>query len=275
MNIGELHPIFVGRRMETDAFPLTAHAVVGQIVEHSVDAVASQDDVLIGIAQNVEPSENVDACVGVEIKRRACRNRQRGTFLDGDSAIYNNRCRTRRQHRIATDFHIAKQLRIPRIDIQIDLLDDTAFKRENQVVIDEIRLSGVVVRCCNLDENADAVLVSHFDIVGLIAHRSTEVSAIDIHAETRLIAAFQADVRTADSLARAVINPHIATRRRHIAEYRVERDRVGRKSQNSVRRRGENFVVGTRGKQQQRSQRGEKDISITHYCHNEKIAELL
>ena len=275
VNVGELHPIFVGRRMETDAFPLAAHAVVRQIVEHSVDAVAPQDDVLIGIAQNVEPSEHVDACVGVEIERRACRNRQRGTFPDGDSTIYNNRCRARRQHRIATDFHIAKLQSIPRIDIQIDFLDDTAFKRENQVVIDEIRLSGVVVGRCNLDENADAVLVSHFDIVGLIAHRSTEVSAIDIDAETRLIAAFQADVRAADSLARAVINPHIATRRRHIAEHRVERDRVGREGQNPRGRRRETVVVATRGKQQQSGQRAKKDISVTHYCHNEKIAELL
>ena len=50
MQIRKLHYIVVGRTVEMHPAPQAAHQVVGQIVEHPVQAVAAQDDLLAGLS---------------------------------------------------------------------------------------------------------------------------------------------------------------------------------------------------------------------------------
>ena len=75
-----------------DASPLSTHVVIRQIVEHSVDAVATQNNVSVGIAVGNESSVDIDACIGREVECGAGGNGERCRAVDGDAPIYNNRC---------------------------------------------------------------------------------------------------------------------------------------------------------------------------------------
>ena len=64
----KIDDIVIGRFMEMDALPLSAHPVVGKIVEHIVDTVASQHDIVVGLSLNQQFSMHFDASVFISSK---------------------------------------------------------------------------------------------------------------------------------------------------------------------------------------------------------------
>ena len=90
MDISIVEVVVVGRTVEAYTFPLTTYTVVGQIVEHVVDAVATENNVLLGCALSNESSVDVNACLVGKIESGACRNGERSGRVYTDASAYDD-----------------------------------------------------------------------------------------------------------------------------------------------------------------------------------------
>ena len=184
-------------RIQFDAFPLAADVVVGQIVEHAVQTVATKQRILghhIAVGR--------DARAVVEIQRRIA-DGQRGVLFDLDAVAVDDDGPRRLNHRILPDHQTVQSDGIPAVRPQVDALLDTTLQRENKIVLHQLRLVGVVLAGGNLDEHQQTVALAHLEVG---AH-GVQIRAIDIHAVTALVAAFQSGGDDADAVARLVMHP--------------------------------------------------------------------
>ena len=212
--------VAVGRRMEGDAPPLSAHAVVRQIVEHVVQPVATQRR-----AVSQQRAIDVDAGLVVEIERRTPQ-RQRGSRVDAQSAIDDDGLAALYQ-RVMADDDVAQQQRIPRPATQADPLLHAALEGEQEVVLDHLGLGLIILRGRQLHEDADTVALAHLEVGDDGAQRIVEIGAVDVDAESRLVALPQPDAAQAQSVARAVVDPEVVGPRPDGGEDGVHQHRVG------------------------------------------------
>ena len=85
MNVGIRQPVLKGGTIEMQALPLPADTVVGQIIEHSVQATATQHHFLARCSAYDQPPVHVYSGSMVEIERRTGFDGQRGPFVHFDS----------------------------------------------------------------------------------------------------------------------------------------------------------------------------------------------
>lgn len=121
---------------------------------------------------------------------------------------------------------VAQELRVPCPGVDSHLLLAPTLKGEDDVVAQAFGLFAVSQRGCQLHVDAYAVLVAHLDVACLVALLGAEVHAVDIHAETRLVAALKTHACAAQSVARLVVCPERARRRRHGGKHSVETEGI-------------------------------------------------
>ena len=106
-------------------------------------------------------------------------------------------------------------------------MGDSALQSEQQVILHQVGFVFSVHGRCKFHEHADAVALADFYVRSLVARFSPQIHAIDVHAESALVAAFQPDVRTAYAVAALIVHPESPGCRGNGRKYRVEPHRVG------------------------------------------------
>ena len=131
--------------METNAFPLSAHMIVRQIIKHTVQTVATQHNVLLSRAIHDQTPIHVNAGTIMKIERHTVIQSQRCPFTHNDTSIDNHR-------NISADGHIAfhnditHHIGIPRPSVQIHFLLYPTLQAEHQVVLYLLRRTAMVQR---------------------------------------------------------------------------------------------------------------------------------
>ena len=238
---------------DSDASPLAADAVVGQIGKHVVEAVTTQQDIL-----HDKFAFDVDAGAGMEIEIGVL-DGQRSALFNGDAAAINDNGLGRLQRLIAGNRHIGDFLCIPAIGAEIDALLHPTLKSKDEVILHQLGLGLLVLVRGNLHKDTDAVTFAHLEVIG----HGTEESAVDIDAETTLIAPVQTNGANADAVAGVVEDPEGAGGRGHCRKQCIHPDGVSGERQAVAGVCRERVVVRT-GRQQKCCQCAEKEKSSYH-----------
>ena len=112
MYVGINQLVFVGLFVEVHTLPLTTHAIVWEIVEHTVNTVAAQGDIVFGGAFSEQRSIDVQACIAMEIDGGALADGQRSSFGNSQTAI-DNKWLLCRDGGVITYDGVTKNRRIP------------------------------------------------------------------------------------------------------------------------------------------------------------------
>ena len=91
MNVGIAKLVAIRRCVEVHSFPLSGHAVVGQIVKHPVEAVAAQRDGLMVIALSDERAVDIQSGIAMEVERLSGGYLQRGGTVHSDASVDDQR----------------------------------------------------------------------------------------------------------------------------------------------------------------------------------------
>ena len=201
--------------MQAYALPLPADHVVGQVVEHAVGPVAAQHHLRPGRALGHERAVDVEPGVGVEVERRAGGKAQGDEAVNLNSAVHHYGAGRAAERGVAAYDHVAQQRGVPRVGVEVDTLAGAALEGELKVVLEQPGAFLAVDGRRQLYEHAQAVLVAQLYVVHLIARRGTEILAVDVDTEARLVAVDEAHVGAAYAVARAVVYPEGARGRRH------------------------------------------------------------
>ena len=172
MYVGINQLVFVGLFVEVHTLPLTTHAIVWEIVEHTVNTVAAQGDIVFGGAFSEQRSIDVQACIAMEIDGGALADGQRSSFGNSQTAI-DNKWLLCRDGGVITYDGVTKNRRIPWVGIKVYLLLNSAFKHEDKVVVHFLRFVAIVYRRRQFYENANTILVTYLDIGDLESCRGT------------------------------------------------------------------------------------------------------
>ena len=149
--------------MDCDPQPLSWCHVVGQIVEHAVETVAAQADVVARFALAVDPAVDIEPRVAMEIERSPHLQVEHGPRVYGESAI-DDQWLVGRQRLLARDVMIAQEYSVPRPDVEIHLLHLSALESKDQIVLHLVGTVGVLDRGSGLDIDTDAVALSDLDV---------------------------------------------------------------------------------------------------------------
>ena len=96
-----------------DSLPLAAHEVVGQVVEHAVDAVAAQHHIVLRRALCEQCSIDIDTRVAMEIEGGAFGDGKRSSLLHGQSAVDDEGLVAGGDDGVVADDGVAQDGRIP------------------------------------------------------------------------------------------------------------------------------------------------------------------
>ena len=135
---------------------------------------------------------------------------------------------------------------IPAVGAQIDTLLYPTLEREEQIVLDELGLCGMVLKRGNLDEHAQAVALANLEVLTY----GVEEGAVDIDTETGLVALLQTCGADAQTIGGMVVNPEGIGDGGHGRKERVEKYGIARKGQAAAAVGRKRIVVGA-GRQQQ------------------------
>ena len=227
-------------RSHLDASPLTADAIVGQIVEHVIQAVATEQATL-----GIETPLNKQTGVAME-EQSGILQRQRSFRGNGDAIAIKHQRLGRLDGGIALNDEIGQLDGIPAVGAQIDTLLYPTLEREEQIVLDELGLCGMVLKRGNLDEHAQAVALANLEVLTY----GVEEGAVDIDTETGLVALLQTCGADAQTIGGMVVNPEGIGDGGHGRKERVEQYGIARKGQAAAAVGRKRIVVGT-GRQQQ------------------------
>ena len=123
--VGILKLVAIGRRVDVYTFPLAWHTVVGQIVKHPVDSVASQRDGLMVISLSDECAVDIQSGIAMEVERLSGCYLQCSSTVHSDASIDDKRPALRVDGRVMAYYHVACHDRIPSIGVEMDLLRGT------------------------------------------------------------------------------------------------------------------------------------------------------
>ena len=225
------------------SLPLSAHPVVRQIVEHMVYTVAPEHHIVVGSAVDEQASIDIESRILMEIERGALFDGECSIFFDGDAPVDHDRF-LYGECGIGRDVPVVDHDRIPCPCRKCHLLLHAAFEREDEVVGEHLRVVEIIDRRSQFDKDPNAVLVAYLDIGHLIALCRPKIRAVDIDAESRLIALCKPDTGAAYALARSVVHPECLGGRRYAREDRINLDGIGRERKEILRRRREVVIVG-------------------------------
>ncbi len=245
MNIGVSHLITIRGRHQLDALPLPRRTIVRQIIEHTVDAIASHHHLLACHALRLERAIHLQASILMEVERSASPHGECSEAIHTHTTIYHHRLGSL-DERISGDAHIAHQDGIPRVGVQIQFLLHPTLQGEDQVVLYLLRQVGMLRMRGKFYEHTDAVALAHLHIAGLKSRRLTQEGAIHIDTEARLVAILQPDGGTTQALVCTIVYPEGCGRRRHIGKRSIERHRIDRERKHITTQSREALVLGTR-----------------------------
>ena len=160
-----------------DARPLSAHAVVGQVVEHVVQTVASQQTVV-----SHQTSLNQYAGLAMEEELRIPQ-RQRGILGDVYAVTIDNQGLLRLDGHILIYFQVIDLLGIPTVGAKVHLLLHPTLQGQQQVVLHQLRFDMMVLVGGYLHENQQAIALAHLEVLSYRVQEGT----VQIDAETGLV----------------------------------------------------------------------------------------
>ena len=216
MNVGIRQPVLKGGTIEMQALPLPADTVVGQIIEHSVQATATQHHFLARRSAYDQPPVHVYSGSMVEIKRRTGFDGQRGPFMHFDSPRNNNGAQRTVERRVALDVHEIVTRRIPTPCPQLYTLLHAALQREDKLVGKLLRAVSDVSSGRSLHKHAQAVATIKHHVARLKPVVSIQRPAVHIDPEARLIATCQSDIGETQPRTVRVIHPELMRGRRSV-----------------------------------------------------------
>ena len=147
---------------------------------------------------------------------------------------------------IARNDKAGELLGIPAVGAQVDALLYPTLKSKEQIVLDKLGRSGMVLVRRNLDEHAQAVTLANLEVLP----DRVEEGAVDVDAETRLVALLQTSRADAQAVGGTVVNPEGIGDGGHGRKERVELYGIARKGQATAAVGRKRVVVGA-GRQQQ------------------------
>ena len=227
------------------AAPLSADTIVGKIVEHIVETVATHCDITAGSALYGETTIDIDACRTSEIDGGRRHNLEGSCAVNPYATPHHNRFDGRKGG-VPIHYEGIIEYGIPAPCPEIDLLLHPTLKTEGEIVLDELGNIIAIYRRSEFDEHTDAIALAHFNILCLTASGVVEIDAIHIHPKTSLIAMFEAHLTDANTIRGAIVSPETIGARGDGAEEGVERQGVATKGQEVIAARGKRVVVGAR-----------------------------
>ena len=204
------------RRAKLQALPLSGDTIVWQIREQAVEPVTPEQTVLC-----MKGSVDLQACciVKIELGIGKC---QRSTLLHPDASAIDQQGDIRRNSSITTHYKVADFTGIPTIGSQIDALHIATLKRQQQIVLYQLRALLMGFGGGHFDEDEQTVALTNFNVA---AHR-VEIGAVYIHTIARLAASFEPCCLDADAVTGLVMHPKGTGDGGYSTEQRVKTDCV-------------------------------------------------
>ena len=225
VNIGKFYFVVVTRRIEMNALPLSAHTVVRQIVEYVIQTVAPKRNNLVGCSCYFQLSVHIYACLIGKIKRGSSTNGKRCALVHLNASLHYNGLRAL-YGGIVLYLNVLQEFGVPAVSLQVYFLLHRAFERKHEVVFHQLWVGLAILRRCKLYKDTNTVLVSHLKPIHLISVCLSQVDAVYIDSETRLVALLQPNIGKTNAIARPVVDPKCLCGGRNFRESSVKAHRI-------------------------------------------------